>query len=140
MGADHTAGNAFGSRNEINPLGTEGQKELSFKLQTIGTMLDSTGFCLFVRPPIIANPQLLIDMINGIYGWGWTVEDYHHFNEKVLVMELEFNRRAGITEKDYRIPEYMQNEPLPPHQAVFNVTDKDLDNVFSSLEFWNDVD
>ena len=138
QGADHTAGNAFGARNEVNPLGTQGQKELSFKLEIISAMLDSTGLCLFVRPPIISKPQLCVDMINGVYGWGWTVEDYNQFNRDVLRMELEFNRRAGINSQDYRLPEYMKTEPLPPHQAVFDVPDEDLDQVFSALEDWHD--
>jgi aldehyde:ferredoxin oxidoreductase len=133
QGADHTAGNAFGARNEVPPLGTAGQKELSLKLQIIAAMLDSTGLCLFARPPIIANPQLMIDMINGIYGWGWTLADYDRFNRDVLRTELEFNKKAGITQKDYRIPEYMREEPLPPHNAVFDVTDSDLDSVFDTL-------
>jgi aldehyde:ferredoxin oxidoreductase len=133
QGADHTAGNAFGARNEVNPLGVAGQKELSLKLQIIAAMLDSTGLCLFARPPIIANPQLMLDMINGIHGWGWTKEDYDRFNRDVLRTELEFNRRAGITQNDYRIPEYMREEPLPPHNAVFDVPDSDLDSVFDAL-------
>lgn len=133
QGADHTAGNAFGARNEVNPLGVQGQKELSLKLQIIAAMLDSTGLCLFARPPIIANPQLMVDMINGRYGWDWTVEDYNQFNRQVLRTELEFNRRAGLTAADYRIPEYMRTEPLPPHNAVFDVPDSELDTVFEAL-------
>ena len=133
QGADHTAGNAFGARKEVNPLGVEGQKALSLRLQIIAAMLDSTGLCLFARPPIIANPQLMIDMINGIYGWGWKLEDYDKFNRDVLRTELEFNRRAGITQADYRIPEYMREEPLPPHNAVFDVPDSDLDSIFDTL-------
>jgi aldehyde:ferredoxin oxidoreductase len=133
QGADHTAGNAFGARKEVNPLGKEGQRELSLKLQIIAAMLDSTGLCLFARPPIIADPQLMVDMINGIYGWGWNVEDYNQFNREVLRTELEFNRRAGITSEDYRIPEYMREEALPPHDVVFDIPDEELDNVFTSL-------
>ena len=133
QGADHTAGNAFGARAEVPPLGTAGQKELSLKLQIIAAMLDSTGLCLFARPPIISNPQLMIDMINGIHGWGWTKEDYDQFNRTVLRNELEFNRLAGITQSDYRIPEYMREEPLPPHNVVFDVPDSDLDAVFDTL-------
>jgi aldehyde:ferredoxin oxidoreductase len=72
-------------------------------------------------------------MVNGIYGWGWTVEDYNRFNRDVLRMELEFNKRAGITSADYRIPEYMREEQLPPHNVVFDIPDADLDNVFSTL-------
>jgi aldehyde:ferredoxin oxidoreductase len=133
QGADHTAGNAFGARNEVNPLGIQGQKELSLKLQIIAAMLDSTGLCLFSRPPVIADPQLMVDMLNGIYGWGWTKEDLNQFNRDVLRNELEFNRRAGITAEDYRIPEYMREEPLTPHNAVFDVPDSELDAVFNTL-------
>ncbi len=133
QGADHTAGNAFGARKEVNPLGVEGQKALSLKLQIIAAMLDSTGLCLFARPPIIADPQMMVDMLNGIYGWGWTKEEFDQANREVLRTELEFNRRAGITAADYRIPEYMREEPLAPHQAVFDVPDSELDTVFDTL-------
>jgi aldehyde:ferredoxin oxidoreductase len=133
QGADHTAGNAFGARKEVNPLGVQGQKELSLKLQIIAAMLDSTGLCLFARPPIIADPQLMVDMLNGIYGWGWTKEDLDRFNRDVLRNELEFNRRAGITAADYRIPEYMREEPLAPHNVTFDVPDSELDSVFDTL-------
>ena len=133
MGADHTAGNAFGARKEVNPLGVQGQRELSLRLQIISAMLDSTGLCLFARPPVIADPQLMVDMINGVYGWGWTEEDLDRFNREVLRTELEFNRRAGITAADYRIPEYMREEPLAPHGATFDVPDSELDAVFDGL-------
>lgn len=133
QGADHTAGNAFGARKEVNPLGIQGQKELSLKLQIIAAMLDSTGLCLFARPPVLADPQLLVDMINGVYGWGWTKEDADRAHRDVLRTELEFNRRAGFTSVDYRIPEYMREEPLPPHNAVFDIPDAELDAVFNTL-------
>ena len=133
QGADHTAGNAFGSRNEVKPLAVEGQRQLSLKLQIIGAMLDSTGLCLFARPPVIADPQLMVDMLNGIYGWGWTKQDLDHANREVLRTELEFNRRAGITAADYRIPEYMREEPLAPHNVTFDVPDSELDAVFDTL-------
>jgi aldehyde:ferredoxin oxidoreductase len=133
QGADHTAGNAFGARKEVNPLGIQGQKELSLRLQIIAAMLDSTGLCLFARPPIIASPQLMVDMLNGRYGWSWTTEDYDRANRDVLRMELEFNRAAGLTSANYRIPEFMCEEPLPPHNVTFDVPDSDLDSVFETL-------
>lgn len=133
QGADHTAGNAFGARKEVNPLGVQGQKELSLKLQIIAAMLDSTGLCLFARPPILADPRLMADLINGLYGWGWTTQDLDQFYREVLRNEIEFNRRAGITAAHHRIPEYMREEPLAPHNAVFDVPDADLDAVFEKL-------
>jgi len=46
-------------------------------------MLDSTGLCLFARPPVIADPQLMVDMLNGRFGWSWTKEDFDRFNRDV---------------------------------------------------------
>ena len=133
QGADHTAGNAFGARNQVNPLGVEGQKELSLKLQLISAMLDSTGLCLFARPPVITDPQLMVDMLNGIYGWNWTPDDLERANRDLLRTELEFNQRAGITPADHRIPEYMRREPLAPHNVIFDVPDSELDIIFDAL-------
>jgi aldehyde:ferredoxin oxidoreductase len=133
MGADHTAGNAFGARNEVDPLGTEGQRELSLKLQLGAAMLDTTGLCLFARPPVFGDPQLMVDLINGRFGWGWTMADLEEMQKAVLRIELAFNEQAGHTAADARMPEYMTREPLPPHNAVFDVPDSELDAVFADL-------
>jgi aldehyde:ferredoxin oxidoreductase len=133
QGADHTAGNAFGARNQVNPLGIDGQKELSLKLQLISAMLDSTGLCLFARPPVISDPQLMVDMLNGIFGWNWTTDDLDRANRDLLRTEIEFNQRAGITAVDHRIPEYMRREPLAPHNVTFDIPDSELDSIFKTL-------
>jgi aldehyde:ferredoxin oxidoreductase len=130
MGADHTAGNAFGDRATVNPLGVEGQRELSLKLQLGAAMLDSTGLCLFARPPVFGDPQLMVDLLNGRFGWGWSVADLEEMQKAVLKMELAFNEKAGHTAADARLPEYMAREPLPPHNVVFDVPDAELDAVF----------
>ncbi len=133
MGADHTAGNAFGARGEVGPLAVEGHPALTRKLQLGAAMLDSTGLCLFARPPVLADPQLVVDLINGRYGWGWTTADLDQFNRQVLRDELEFNRRAGLGPADYRLPEYMLHEPLPPHNTVFDVPQDELDTALAGL-------
>jgi len=133
MGADHTAGNAFGARNEVDPLGTEGQRELSLKLQLGAAMLDTTGLCLFSRPPVYGDPQLMVDLINGRFGWDWSVDDLEEMKRSVLKMELEFNKKAGHTSADARMPEYMTREPLPPHNTVFDVPDSEMDAVLADL-------
>jgi aldehyde:ferredoxin oxidoreductase len=48
-------------------------------------------------------------------------------------MELEFNRLAGFTKADDRLPEYMLEEPLPPHNSVFDVPASEMDAIFSGL-------
>ncbi len=133
QGADHTAGNAFGARKEVNPLAVEGQTRLSLRLQLLAAMLDSTGLCLFARPPVVADPQLMVDLLNGRYGWGWTKDDLDRANRDVLRAELEFNRRAGLPPASQRLPEYMRREPLPPHGVTFDIPEGDLDSLFDEL-------
>lgn len=133
MGADHTAGNAFGARLMVDPLGVEGQRELSLDLQMGAVMLDSTGLCLFARPPVYGDPHLMVDLLNGRFGWDWTVADLDEMKSSVLNMELEFNGKAGHTPADARMPEYMTREPLLPHNTVFDVPDSEIDAVFADL-------
>jgi len=133
MGADHTAGNAIGARKTVDPLGREGQVELSQSLQRVAAMLDMTGLCLFARPPVVADPQLMVDLLNGRYGWGWTVEDLERAEEDLLRTEREFNRRAGFTEAHDRLPEIFSREPLPPHNAVFDIPAEELAKVSAGL-------
>jgi aldehyde:ferredoxin oxidoreductase len=52
---------------------------------------------------------------------------------ETIRLEREFNRRAGFTSRDDRLPEWMKEEPLPPHNAVFDVPDEDLDSIFKEL-------
>jgi aldehyde:ferredoxin oxidoreductase len=52
---------------------------------------------------------------------------------QTLRLEREFNRRAGFTATDDRLPEWMTREPLSPHQAVFDVAENDLDAIFAEM-------
>jgi aldehyde:ferredoxin oxidoreductase len=48
----------------------------------------------------------------------------------VIQAERDFNRRAGLTKKDDRLPEFFYKEPLPPHNTVFAIDDDVLDATF----------
>jgi aldehyde:ferredoxin oxidoreductase len=140
MGADHTSGYAVGSNiagvgGKTDPLSPEGQVELARNLQIATAILtDSTGMCLFVAFPILDQPETLealVDLINAFTGQSLTAEDLLEQGQAILKMERDFNFRAGFTEKDDRLPEYMKKEKLPPHDITFQVTDEDLDEVFN---------
>jgi len=51
--------------------------------------------------------------------------------KETLKMEREFNRRAGFSARDDRLPEDMTREPVAPTNAVFDVPEDELDNVFN---------
>ena len=49
---------------------------------------------------------------------------------KTLRLDCEFNLRAGFTAADNRLPKWMTREPLSPHNAIFDVSEIDLDTIF----------
>ncbi len=139
MGADHTAGYAVAQNvlkvgGDVDPLKPEGQVELSRNLQIATAAIDSTGMCLFIAFAILDQPetfQALIDMLSAFSGTEMTADDVTALGKKILDMERDFNRRAGFTSKDDRLPRYFRTEPLPPHNITFQVKDEDLDQVFN---------
>ncbi len=138
MGADHTAGyavesNIMGVGGRVDPLKAEGQVELSRRLQIAAAALDSTGLCSFVTFAIRDNKeafQTLPDMISSLFGWDMTLDDLEDYGRAVLKAERDFNSEAGLTQADDRLPEFMEKEPLPPHNTVFDVKADGLDQVF----------
>jgi aldehyde:ferredoxin oxidoreductase len=134
MGADHTAGNLVGAYlgKALDPLGAEGQVEASRDSQISMAALDCTGLCLLAGG-VLADPEVrdaLLNMINAKCGTQLGAQDYQDMGIRILKAELEFNRKAGFTKKDDRLAKFFYEEPLPPHNKVFVVSDDDLDSIF----------
>ena len=137
MGADHTAGYAIapeimGVGGKVDPLDPK-KAEVSRNLQLATAALDATGYCLFVAFAILDIPEGLeglVETLNGVLGTNLTVEDVPKIGKQIIDVELEFNKKAGFTAVDDRLPEFMMEEKLPPHNEVFNVSDDELDSVF----------
>ena len=70
-------------------------------------------------------------MINARLGSEMSSEDLIDLGMRVLKAEREFNRKAGFTPQDDRLPKFFYEEPLPPHNTVFVVSDDDMDSVFN---------
>jgi aldehyde:ferredoxin oxidoreductase len=81
----------------------------------------------------VAPPETIRDLINARYAWGVGTDILQVLGKETIKLELEFNRRAGFTKADDRIPEWMTREPLPPHNTVFDVPDDEMDRIFDSL-------
>jgi aldehyde:ferredoxin oxidoreductase len=139
MGADHTAGYAVAQNvlkvgGDVNALKAEGQVELSRNLQIATASIDSLGMCLFIAFAILDQPdtfQALLDLVNGAYGLNLTGDSVVELGKKVLSMERDFNKRAGFTAAQDRLPRFMMTEPIAPHNVTFQVKDEDLDKVFN---------
>jgi aldehyde:ferredoxin oxidoreductase len=139
MGADHTAGYAIATNilqvgGFVDPLKPEGQADLSRNLQIATAALDSTGLCLFVAFAVLDKPEAfeaIYEMLNAFYGLSLGPDDITALGQSVLKTERAFNKAAGFTSADDRLPRWMQTEPLPPHNTVFSVPEAELDAVFN---------
>lgn len=128
QGGDHTAGLTI--RAKVDHLDPEGQAELSRIAQVKMAGYDTLGACIFAGFGFAAAPETIRDLLNARYGWQVDENILLTLGEETLALEVQFNRMAGFTNKDDRIPEWMMREPLQPTNAVFDVPDSDLDSVF----------
>lgn len=141
MGADHTAGysvtaNVLKVGDVVDPLSKEGQIDLSRALQIVTAAVDSTGLCLFVAFALLDVPSalpLVVDMINSQYGVAMSIDDVTNLGKTILKIEREFNFGAGMNKASDRLPEFFDEE-LPPHNAVFDFSGSELDEVYSFLK------
>ena len=69
-------------------------------------------------------------MLNARYGWDVDEEILRELGRVALKLEREFNRGAGFTAADDRIPKWMTEESLSPSNAIFDVPEEDLDSLF----------
>ncbi|RME87846.1 MAG: aldehyde ferredoxin oxidoreductase [Anaerolineae bacterium] len=131
QGADHTAGLTI--RAKVDHTDPKGQAKLSFKAQVNMAGYDTLGACLFAGFGFAAAPETIRDLLNARYGWDVGDDILQALGRETIRLEREFNRRAGFTPADDRLPEWMTREPLPPTNAVFDVPAEDLDNTFRDL-------
>jgi len=129
QGGDHTCGLTI--RAKVDHLDPKGQAELSRGAQINSAGYDTLGACAFAGFGFGAAPENIAALLNARYGWDVGDDILQVLGRQTLELEREFNRLAGFTAADDRLPEWMTREPLPPTGAVFDVPDKDLDSVFN---------
>jgi aldehyde:ferredoxin oxidoreductase len=122
QGADHTAGSVLD-----DPLSPEGHVERSRAAQIAMAAFDATGLCLFAFLSRI--PELIVPLINALYGVKWTEADYMGLGKEMILQERGFNLKAGIGPSADMIPDWMRKEPLPPNNTVFDVSQDDISDV-----------
>ncbi len=132
MGADHTAGNSIGDHS-LDGTSKEGQVELSRNLQIIMTVFDSLGMCIF-SGICCEEPEALgylIDMAAAKFGGDWGVDRLMGLGVQSLVLEKQFNKAAGFSAKDDRLPDFMYTESLESVAACFDISDEELAETLS---------
>ena len=134
MGADHTAGYAICQNilkvgGDIDPLGKEGNIEVSKNLQIATAAVDATGFCLFVAFAVLDTDDSLdtiAKLISSRFGINFTADDIGKTGIEILKDEFSFNRDAGFTAAHDQLPDFFTNEELPPHMVKWDFTSEEM--------------
>jgi aldehyde:ferredoxin oxidoreductase len=132
QGADHTCGLTI--RAKVKHTHPNGQVEFSRNAQINMAGYDSLGACIMAGFGIGVDFSIVSELINSIYGFEVGEGFLGALGVDTLLLEREFNRRAGFTAEDDRLPEWMTREPLPPHNVVFDVSKEDIDSVFENIQ------
>ena len=131
QGADHTCGLTI--RSKVKQTDPNGQAEVSRAAQINMAGYDSLGACIMAGFGFSDDYSVINELINSIYGIDIEGNYLKELGKSTLRFEREFNRRAGFSSQDDRLPEWMSFEPLPPHNTVFDVSAEDLDSVFDFI-------
>lgn len=124
MGADHTAGLSMGPSPEANQS-KEGQVAASAQVQNFSAIADNC-MCLFCLQAIATDLPVLGELMAGLYGEDWNFNRLGGVAAQTLQMERQFNKAAGLTSEDDRLPDFFYTEPSPLTGAVFDITPEEM--------------
>jgi aldehyde:ferredoxin oxidoreductase len=135
MGGDHTAGNVVGAylQHMLDPLDPKGQVETSRFLQIAMAAFDTMGQCFMANVALLSPESFEVfgKVIEAKSGAQLGPDEFPFgLGIRVLKAERAFNRKAGFTREDDRLPGFFYKEPLPPHNTVFVISDEEIDSVF----------
>lgn len=137
MGGDHTAGWVVGEYmpehgGSLDPLSPKGQVAASRKAQLDTAVVDAVGICEFAKSGLYAPGGLtnVCSMIAAKMGKPFSEADWHALGKCILKAEISFNRKAGFTAEDDRLPKMYYEEPLPPLNRVVEISNEEMDQTF----------
>ncbi|MBI5964243.1 MAG: aldehyde ferredoxin oxidoreductase [Chloroflexi bacterium] len=134
QGADHTCGLTI--RAQVNHLDPTQQRDVSLNAQLNMAGYDTIGACIFAGFGYAATPDGVVKrLLKARYGWDDLPDNIlQELGKQTIKLEREFNKRAGFTAKDDRLPEWMTKEAIPENGSVFDVSEDVLDHIFDGIE------
>ncbi len=134
QGADHTCGLTI--RAQVNHLDPTQQKDVSLNAQLNMAGYDTIGACIFAGFGYAATPDGVVKrLLKSRYGWEDVPDNIlQALGRETIKLEREFNKRAGFTREDDRLPKWMMEEAIPENGSVFDVSEETLDHIFVGIE------
>lgn len=135
QGADHTAGIVLPGPwdPEYSPIQPNDQGRRSQFMQTWMAMVDTLGLCMMIGMPIremgSGMDLKLINCVSAVCGEELDDQYLLNLGKSVLEIERKFNKGAGMTEKDDRLPKFFSEEAFGPGAPMFDVSEAEIDSV-----------
>jgi aldehyde:ferredoxin oxidoreductase len=128
QGADHTAGLTVFFR--VDHLDPKLAVSLSRASQIQRAAYDALGLCVFNTSATGQQPEFVVNMMRAVYGIELPDNWLDDLGRRVIEIEIAFNRAAGFTNADDRLPEFFTREPLSPTNSTFDVSPDALDHIW----------
>ena len=125
MGGDHTAGFVGGARGSTSTLLNSSKSS-----QVHMAAMDNMGLCMFAQSGGMDN---LFNALTALTGEPFGYKEWQQLGMRCLTAELDFNRRAGLTEKDDRLPDMFHKEPLSQYHGTVPYRENDLHEMFAAI-------
>jgi len=136
QGADHTSGLVLPGPHDpgYSPVASNGQAAKSRFMQSWMAAIDTLGLCMMIGMTVMEAgagklDQNVIRCVSAVTGEPLGPEYLSELGASVLEIERRFNKAAGFTAKDDRLPRFFYEESSAPGAPVFDVSDEELDSV-----------
>jgi len=126
MGADHTAGLAYGSQPD-GPAYVAASRTSQLLMAT----LDCLGLCNFAFPGDPKAMDLLQAMLGARYGREISETEISALGSQTIKDELAFNAGSGFGDNVF--PAWTRTEPNMPTSGTYDVTDEELSKIWEDL-------
>ena len=118
MGADHTAGFVGGGSSTASLIRASQSSQIHM------AAIDSVGLCMFAQSGGFDN---LFQAISVVTGKDFGNREWQKLGVRCLTAEVQFNRRAGLTKEDDRLPDMFYKERLSSYHGTVSYTGEELD-------------
>ena len=75
--------------------------------------------------------ELIEEILAAVLDWDVRFSDLMNLGRQCLLTERDFNRRAGFTAAQDRLPSFIYTEKLSPNDSVFDVPEADLEAFYN---------
>ena len=134
MGADHTAGLTYRL-----PKSKAKQRENSLSAQIRAATCDAFGYCLNAVPGKSVYP-FFAELMNARYDLALTADDIMAIGKETLRDQLAFNEKAEFSQLDAETPAFFRTEAINPTDAVFDVDEADVRNLWQGLDAFRETE